>query len=46
MDKEGYTYNLFLVPLPPNATYQIKRYQPEVEGTKWLGTFEKKEKRK
>ncbi len=46
MDKEGYTYNLFLVPLPPNTSYQIKHYQPQVEGTQWLGTFEKKGKRK
>ena len=46
MDKEGYTYNLFLVPLPHTATYEIKHYQPQVEGTVWLGTFEKKGKRK
>ena len=45
MDKEGYTYNLFLVPLPHDATYEIKHYQPQVEGTQWLGTFEKKGKR-
>jgi len=46
MDKEGWTYNLFLVPLPHDATYEISFYQPpRVEGTKWLGTFEKKGKR-
>lgn len=46
MDKEGYTYNLFLVPLPHTETYEINFYQPQVEGTQWLGTFEKKGKRK
>ena len=46
MDKEGYTYNLFLVPLPHTADYEINFYQPQVEGTQWLGTFEKKGKSK
>jgi hypothetical protein len=45
MDKEGYTYNLFLVPLPHTTPYEINFYQPQVEGTQWLGTFEKKGKR-
>ena len=46
MDKFGYPYNLFLVPLPHNANYKIKMYQPVVEGTQWLGFYEVKAKRK
>ena len=42
MDKDGFPYNLFLVPVPHDASYEIKRYQPQVEGTQWLGFFEKK----
>jgi len=37
-------YNLFLVPLDHTASYDIKMYQPQVEGTQWLGFFEPKEK--
>jgi hypothetical protein len=44
MDRDGYPYNLFLVPLPHDANYDIRRYQPQVEGTQWLGYFEVKEK--
>lgn len=44
MDKDGYPYNLFLVPLPHDANYDIRRYQPQVEGAQWLGYFEVKEK--
>ena len=40
MDKFGYPYNLFLVPLPHTANYEIKMYQPQVEGAQWLGFFE------
>lgn len=46
MDKDGYAYNLFLVPLDHTASYEIKMYQPQVEGTQWLGFFEPKERRK
>ena len=46
MDKFGYPYNLFLVPLPHNANYEIKRYEPKVEGTQWLGYFETKKGKK
>jgi hypothetical protein len=42
MDKDGFPYNLFLVPVPHDAPYEIKMYQPQVEGTQWLGFFEKK----
>jgi hypothetical protein len=42
MEKEGYPYNLFLVPVPHDAPYEIKTYQPQVDGTQWLGFYEKK----
>ena len=44
MDKDGYAYNLFLVPLAHDSTYEIRMYQPQVEGTQWLGFFEKAKK--
>ena len=40
MDEDGYPYNLFLVPVPHTASYNINFYQPQVEGTQWLGFFE------
>lgn len=40
MEKEGYPFNLFLVPLPYDADYEINFYQPQVEGTQYLGFFE------
>lgn len=40
MDKDGYSYNLFLVPVPHDTPYDINMYQPQVEGTQWLGFFE------
>jgi hypothetical protein len=42
MDREGYTYNLYLVPLHHAENYSINFYQPQVEGTMHLGTFESK----
>lgn len=42
MDKEGNSYNLFLVPVAHDAPYEIKCYQPQVEGAQWLGFFDKK----
>lgn len=39
MDKFGYSYNLFLVPLPFNAAYDIRAYEPKVEGAQWLGYY-------
>lgn len=44
MDKDGFSYNLFLVPVPHDTPYEIKMYQPQVEGAQWLGFFEVKEK--
>ena len=39
MDKEGYPYNLYIVPGPHDAEYEIKMYCPQVEGAEWLGSF-------
>ena len=46
MEKEGHGFNLFLVPTPYDADYTINFYQPQVEGTQWLGFFAKEDKRK
>jgi hypothetical protein len=46
MDKDGFSYNLFLVPVAHDAQYDIKMYQPQVEGTQWLGFFEVKKGKK
>lgn len=42
MDKEGYAYNLWLVPGPYDADYEIAFYQPQVEGAVWCGFIEPK----
>ena len=39
MNKEGYTYNIYMVPTKWNAEYEIKLYCPQVEGAEWLGSF-------
>ena len=44
MERSGHGYNLFLVPLPHDAEYEINFFQPQVEGTQWLGYFEGKRK--
>ena len=47
MDKDGYSYNLFLVPCKHTDDYEIKMYQPMVKDTQWLGFYEiKKGERK
>lgn len=46
MDSEPYIYNLFLVPLPNGATYEIEFWQPKVEGVMHLGTFEPAKRKK
>jgi predicted O-linked N-acetylglucosamine transferase (SPINDLY family) len=45
MDKEKFTYNLYLVPVPHTTEYDIKWFQPQVEGTIHLGTFTFKQTR-
>lgn len=42
MDKDGYSYNLFLVPGTHDSAYEIAMYQPQVKGTQWLGFYEVK----
>jgi hypothetical protein len=42
MDKDGYAYNLFLVPGKHTDPYEIKMYQPMVKDTQWLGFYEVK----
>jgi len=39
MNKDGYSYNLFSVPVPHTTDYEISMYQPQVEGVEYLGTF-------
>lgn len=40
MEKQGRGYNLFLVPVSFDTDYEIAFFQPQVEGTQWLGFFE------
>lgn len=44
MDKDGYSYNLFLVPGKHTDDYEIAMYQPMVKGTQYLGHYEVKGK--
>jgi hypothetical protein len=45
MDREKLTYNLYLVPVSHDTDYGINFFQPQVEGTQWLGTFTFKQRR-
>jgi hypothetical protein len=45
MDKDGYEYTLFYVPLKHDAPYKISRYEPVVEGVVWLGNYKPNAKR-
>jgi hypothetical protein len=45
MNKDGYSYNLFSVPVPHTTDYEIRMYQPQVEGVEYLGTFTTPKKR-
>ena len=40
MESEGRTFNLFMIPMPHTVDYEIHRYQPQVSGAVWLGTFD------
>lgn len=42
MIDEGLGFNLFLVPVPYDKGYTINFFQPQVEGTQWLGFIEGK----
>jgi hypothetical protein len=46
MEKNGHGYNLFLVPVPHDTHYDINFFQPQVEGTQWLGFFDVKKGKK
>ena len=46
MDKFGYDYNLFYVPVRFDQNYEIKMYQPQVEGSIWLGHYKVERKDK
>jgi hypothetical protein len=45
MESEGNVYNLFYVPVPHDSSYQIRNYQPEVEGAIHLGIHYPKPKK-
>jgi len=45
MDRDGYDYHLFYVPLPASAPYKISMYSPQVEGVAFLGQYSKKQKK-
>lgn len=42
MEREGFPFNLFLVPGAHDADYEIKTFAPQVEGAQWVGFFETK----
>jgi hypothetical protein len=42
---DGLPFSLWFVPLAHDATYEIKRYAPDVEGAIFLGTIQPKAKR-
>ena len=37
MKKDGFPFNLWLVPLPPEAEYDISNYAPKVTGRVFIG---------
>jgi hypothetical protein len=45
MDKEGYEYTLWYVPMDNDGNYQIKYYAPQVEGSFVVGTFTPKKRK-
>jgi hypothetical protein len=45
MDRDEYDYNLFYIPLPASAPYEIRMYEPEVKGAVYLGQYCKKQKK-
>ncbi len=46
MEKEGYEYTLWYVPVSDKENYEIRYYAPQVEGSFVLSTFTPKKKRK
>jgi len=45
MNRDPYPYNLFYVPLPADAEYKIKHFAPVVEGTIFLGQYQRDKKK-
>jgi hypothetical protein len=41
MKKLEYPFNLFFVPIAATAEYEIRQYSPRVEGTKFLGFWDR-----
>ena len=46
MDKEKNTYSIFKVPVKWNSEYEIRWYQPQVEGTEFIETVTPQVKKK
>ena len=44
MDKEGYPYTLWYVPVSDKENYEIRWYAPQVDGAFVIGQFEPKKK--
>ena len=44
MESEGNNYNLWYVPVPDEARYEIKYYAPQVQGAFLIGQYEPKKK--
>jgi hypothetical protein len=42
MDKQGFEYGLWYVPVDINADYEIKYFVPQVEGSAFLGKYQVK----
>lgn len=45
MDKVGYPYNIFYIPLPLQTAYKINNYNPVVDGAVFLGQYQKEQKK-
>jgi hypothetical protein len=44
MDKDGYVYSIWAIPLPPDADYDIEYYAPQVEGALFMERVEPRRK--
>lgn len=43
MDKRGYEYGIWYVPVDSNESYEVENFVPQVEGAKFLGKYQPKE---
>lgn len=43
LKREGYPFNVFMVPGPVESDYRIESYAPQAEGTVWVGFYGFKE---